>query len=100
MLNWADFSGLLMIFLGPLCGIAAAHSHKAPISSLIVFGFVGLCLGICGAAISIKLTDSIFRTKKLSAGVGGTLYMLVPCAGIFLVVIAPYILAGILYGWK
>ena len=100
MLNLADFTALLMILVGPFSGIAAAHAHKAGIVPIVLFGLVGLAIGFGVAMMSSKVAYSILRSKKLSSGVGLFFYSLVPFAGLLAVALAPFLLAGLFYGWR
>jgi hypothetical protein len=95
MLNLADLFMLLMVLAGPLSGVGAAHAHKAGILSLVVFGLIGLAIGVSVAVMSSKLAYSILRSKQLPAGVGLLFYSLVPLAGLLVVVFVPILLAGI-----
>jgi hypothetical protein len=85
MLNLADFSSLLMIVVGPLCGVGAAHAHKAGGVSLAIFVLVGLAIGFGVAMASSKLAYSILNSKRFSAAVGLFFYSLVPIVGLFVV---------------
>jgi len=98
MLNLADFSALLMVVVGPICGISAAHAHKAGIVSLVLFGLAGLAIGFGAAMMSSKFAYAILRSKKFSAGVGLFFYSLVPLAGLLAVGVATVLLADIFYG--
>ncbi len=99
MLNWTDFSCLLMILAGPLSGVAAAHQHKAGVLSLILFGVVGLAIGfgVGMILISSKFAYRILRSKMLPNGLKFAAYMLVPMCSLLLVVLLPAMLAMMIW---
>jgi hypothetical protein len=98
MLNWADFSVLLMILAGPFSGVAAAHQHKAGVLSLILFGCVGLAVGFGIGQASSKLAYRVLGSKTLPAGLQFVSYMLIPMISLLLVILVPALLAMMIYG--
>lgn len=98
MLNWTDLCGLLMILAGPLSGVAAAHQHKAGALSLILFAVVGLFIGLGVGIVSSKLAYRILGSKTLPSSLQFVSYMLVPMGSLLLVVLAPSLLAMVVYG--
>ena len=100
MVNLADFSALLMIFVGPFCGIDVARMHKAGTTAIIVFGLLGLVIGFGVAMLSSKLAYSILRSKKLPDRARHVFYMSVPVAGLLAVAVVSLLAGEIFYGWR
>jgi uncharacterized membrane-anchored protein len=97
MLNWTDFSVLLMILAGPFSGVAAAHQHKAGVASLILFGVVGLAVGFGVGMISNKFAYRILRSKRLPEGLKFVAYMFTPMCSLLLVILLPAMLAVMIW---
>ena len=98
MLNWAGFSGLMMILAGPFSGVAAAHQHKVGASSLILFGIVGLVIGFGISMASSKIAYRVLASKTLPAGLQFAAYMFIPMFSLLLVIFVPALLAIMVYG--
>jgi hypothetical protein len=98
MLNWTDLSVLIMLVMGPFSGLCAAHQHKAGITSLVLFTIVGLIVGIGLGQVSRKLAYSVLRSKTFPGGLQFFVYMFVPMAFIFAVLLVPALLAMMIYG--
>jgi hypothetical protein len=95
MLNWADFSGLVIIFAATLCGFGAAHAHKAGKISLVIFTVVGFVIGLGFAVASKKLAYSALRARGSVHGV----YMIVPMLFIVAAFSLPWLIAMLIYGY-
>jgi hypothetical protein len=98
MLNLADGSLLLMVFIGPFVGIAAAHGHGASIPMLILFGVIGLATGVGFGAISNRMAYAFLRSKRLNSGISLLLYVSAPFVCILSVAFVPFLIAGAFYG--
>lgn len=98
MLNWTDLSVLMMALAGPFIGAAAAHQHRAGIWSLILFGIVGLAVGVGVGIASSKCSYSVLDSKKVPAGLQFTAYLLIPALSLLLVILVPFLLAMIVFG--
>src|SRR5271167_4240916 len=93
MLNWADFSVLMITLAGPISDLSAAHTEKAGVLAIIQFGLIGLFLGIAVGQVSRRLAYSYLESKTLHAGVASLLYMMVPIFLLSFVVFVPFLLA-------
>jgi hypothetical protein len=98
MLNWTDLCGLLMLLAGPVSGFGAAHQHKAGITSLVLFTIIGLIVGVGLGQVSSKLAYSVLRSKTLPGGLQFFVYMFVPMAFLFAVLLVPALLVMMIYG--
>jgi len=97
MLNWHDFSRLLMILIGAVSGLGSAREMKSGTSVVIIFAFIGAFLGFGMGAATFKLERWL---KKLPAGMRPLLYFLIPFVGILAAWLAPVLLALIILGHK
>lgn len=98
MLNFADFSTLLMAFIGPVSGVCAAHAHKAGVPALVVFGVGGLGVGIFLGMAANKCAYRVLDSKRLTTASALFGYMAIPLIGILVVVLVPFLVAEIVYG--
>jgi hypothetical protein len=98
MLNFADLSVLLMMLAGPFSGVVVAHQHKLGTPSLILFGLAGLVIGLGVGMLSSKVAYTILRSKKLPAGLQSIAYLFIPVFSLLLVLLAPALLAMVIYG--
>jgi hypothetical protein len=98
MLNWADLTTLLIILFGPLCGISAAHEYKRGVLSFILFGCVGLAIGVGIAFASNKLVYRALFLKTLPSGLKQVIYMFIPIIALLLVFLIQFWLAAVIYG--
>jgi|SRR5262245_50818149 len=103
MLNLTDLARLLMIVLGPLSGfaaahqVAAAHQHKAGIWSLILFGVIGLVIGVGAGEVSSKVAYRVLCSKTLPLGLALAIYILIPLVSLLLVAVAPLAIVTAVY---
>src|SRR5207237_9382809 len=97
MLNWADLSVLVIILAGPFSGVCAAHDEKAGLVAIILFGLIGLFLGIAVGWVSRRLAYSYLCSKTLHPGAALLLYAIVPMFLLLLVIFVPYFLATAVY---
>ena len=95
MLNWADFSRLLMIFIGALSGFGSARDMKVGILATILFTIGGLVLGFGMSWVSFN-----FERRFLFRGKHPFVYFFIPFVWIFAAWLAPVCLALIVYGHK
>jgi hypothetical protein len=86
-----------MILVGPFSGVAAAHLHKAGVLSLILFGVVGLAIGLGVGMISSKFAYRILRSKMLPNGLKFAAYMFVPMCSLWLAALLPAMLAMMIW---
>lgn len=99
MLNWADFSVLLMVLIGPISAFAAAKQLKAETSSAIFFSFIGVAVGLGVGWLVNKLAYATLESKKLPEGWKALFYLLIPIFGIFAVVLITVLWAKAYY-WR
>jgi hypothetical protein len=97
MLNLTDLARLLMIVLGPLSGVAAAHQHKAGLLSLILFGIIGLLIGVGVGEVSSKVAYRVLCANTLPLGLTLAIYMLIPLVSLLLVAVAPLAIVTAVY---
>jgi hypothetical protein len=98
MLNWADLTCLLILLAGPFGAIAAARQKEVGVLWLILFGLVGLALGLGASMASSKVAHRILTSNTLPSGIVFASYLLVPMVVLLLVLLAPILLVIVIYG--
>jgi hypothetical protein len=99
MLNWADLTAALMILAGTFSAVAAARQQKVGIVSVVLFGVVGLAIGLGGGMASSKMAYRILYSTRLPTGLQFASYLLVPMIFLAMVISAPILLVMVIYEW-
>jgi hypothetical protein len=97
-LNWTDLCRLLMLFAGPASGFGVSHQHKAGIASLVFFTICGLMVGVGLGQVSSKFAYLVLKSKTLPRGLQSFVYMFIPTAFLFAVLLVPTLLVIMIYG--
>jgi disulfide bond formation protein DsbB len=95
MLNLQDFSRLLMIPIGAISGLGAAHESKAKTLTIVIFALIGLLLGF-----GVAWMSSQFERRYLVGGNHPLVYRFIPFVWIVAAWLAPALLALMIFGHR